>query len=463
MSRFALAGLALVLACKDKPAPSTGSGSGSGSGSVGSSGSGSGSGSSAPAPTDPQDVIHAFFDQLAKHDIPAAIALVDPRIASKVTPEFLTKTWSESGRDSGALTAQAAFPDPIDPRVFYITMTFEHRVVRGLVKISNGKVAGFHLDGYEPPSYVNRTAFTEVPFAVGSGKLALPGVLSLPKGVDKPPVVILIQGSGQHDLDSGMGPALPFRDLAWGLASKGVAVARYDKRTSLGHFAALGIDPKTATIQNEYTDDFAAAVKSLAARTDIDASHIYVLGHSQGGWLVPWLMRDHPELAGAIIASGNARHFADILPEQYRYLYNLMPGASKAQLDEVVKQATEAAKLTHDPKLPDDTDPNRLPLKIAAPYWKSLVAYDASKVAAAIAKPILLLQGGRDYNVTMMDHAMWKKALVKATVTAHDYPKLNHIYVIGEQPATPNDYTTAGGHVAQTVIDDIATWVKAQK
>ncbi len=80
--------------------------------------------------------------------------------------------------------------------------------------------------------------------------------------------------------------------------------------------------------------------------------------------------------------------------------------------------------------------------------------------ALRLGVPILVLQGGRDYQVTMKDFALWRAALKgdrRATLKA--YPKLNHLFVAGEGPGTPDDYEKPG-HVDRDVVDDIAKFVE---
>lgn len=55
----------------------------------------------------------------------------------------------------------------------------------------------------------------------------MPGTLTLPVGKKKAPVEILVHGSGPQDRDETVGPNKPFRDLAWGLAERGIATVRY--------------------------------------------------------------------------------------------------------------------------------------------------------------------------------------------------------------------------------------------
>jgi dienelactone hydrolase len=303
----------------------------------------------------------------------------------------------------------------------------------------------------------------ERPVTVGSGATALPGVLTLPKGAGPFPVIVLEQGSGASDLDEWV-PGFnifPFHDLALGIAARGVAVLRYDKATWAKHFDALGIPPEQVTPREEYFNSLGAALELLAHTPDVDPKKIYVLGHSMGGWLLPWMMRDHPEIAGGIIASGNARSLLDVEVDQDQYVMAVNhPEVTKEQLAQL--RAYDEAKRTraHDPNLAEDTPAAQLPIGMSAHAVKSMQAYDAPTVIAAIDRPFLLLQGGRDYNVTMVDHEMWKKALAGKDVTAKVYDDLNHDYLTGTGMAKPEELKQ-GGHVAEPVLDDIAAWVKA--
>ena len=72
--------------------------------------------------------------------------------------------------------------------------------------------------------------------------------------------------------------------------------------------------------------------------------------------------------------------------------------------------------------------------------------------------PLLVLQGERDYQVTLDDFAGWKKALAGRKATLKSYPELNHLFMDGKGKATPAEYGKAG-HVAKAVIDDVAAWI----
>ena len=116
-----------------------------------------------------------------------------------------------------------------------------------------------------PPPYAKAGAYREKDFTVGTGEWRLPGTLTLPVGVTKPlPALVLVHGSGPNDRDETILANKPFRDLAWGLASKGIAVLRYEKRTKeyATKLRAAGI--RDLTVKEETIDDALSAAGPTA-------------------------------------------------------------------------------------------------------------------------------------------------------------------------------------------------------
>src|SRR5690606_9612075 len=108
----------------------------------------------------------------------------------------------------------------------------------------------------------------------------------------------------------------PFRDLAWGLASRGIAVFRYDKRTYV-HAQAMAAD-LDMTVDDETIVDAVEAVRMLRARDDI--SRVYVAGHSQGGKLAPYMALEEPGIDGIILLAANARSIGELTLAPIDYL-----------------------------------------------------------------------------------------------------------------------------------------------
>jgi len=311
---------------------------------------------------------------------------------------------------------------------------------------------------YEPPAYVDSGSFTEQEVTVGGGGWSLPGTLTMPKGEGPFPAVVLVHGSGPNNRDEDLGPIAPFKDLAWGLASQGIAVLRYDKRTLVyqDKIVALGGD---ITVWEETVDDAVAAVDLLLQTEGIDASNIFVLGHSLGGMLIPRIAAASPQARGFVILAGAARPLEDLLLEQTEYILSL-DGVVAPDEQVLLDQLRAAVAKVKSPDLSPSTPAFELPFGASGSYWLDLRGYDPAESARGIDRPILVLQGERDYQVTMDDFRRWEDALsAMPNVTFKTYPDLNHLFIMGTGKSVPSEYELPG-HVSQAVVDDIASFIK---
>jgi uncharacterized protein len=101
-----------------------------------------------------------------------------------------------------------------------------------------------------------------------------------------------------------------------------------------------------------------------------------------------------------------------------------------------------------------------LPFGVPAPYWLDLRGYHPVSVAAALGKPMLLLQGGRDYQATISDDlARWEAGLAgRPGVTIRVYPADNHFFFAGSGLSAPAEYEPVQ-HVDPAVVADIGKWL----
>jgi hypothetical protein len=343
-----------------------------------------------------------------------------------------------------------------------VTCEFERAVLDAkLVFNTDGRIQGlWFVPGKRPAPVAASPAappatVREKEIQIGEGDWILPGTLTLPvtAGPTAGPGLVLVHGSGPQDRDETIGGNKPFRDLAWGLGAKGVAVLRYEKRTKASpeRFLKLG----KLTVKEGSIDDALGAVARLRATEGIDTDRIFVLGHSLGGILAPRVAQADPSIAGLIILAGSTRPLEDLMVEQTRYLLSLDGGLSaddKAKLAELQAQVDKVKGLTASPSAP-------FLLGTPPSYWLDLRQYDAPATAKALKQPMLILQGGRDYQVTDADFEGWKRALgSRSDVRFKRYPNLNHLFMAGAGRSTPAEYEQTG-HVAEEVIDDIAGWI----
>jgi dienelactone hydrolase len=300
-----------------------------------------------------------------------------------------------------------------------------------------GRIGGLRLvpraTSAEPAAPPASSTFTEESVTIGS-EWPLPGTLTLPRGaIDA--AVVLVHGSGPNDRDETIGPNKPFRDLAWGLADRGIAVLRYEKRSRQHGSRLAGV--AGMTVRDEVTADAVLAAALLRAHPRLNAKRVFLLGHSLGGTLAPRIAAEDRALAGIVIMAGATRPLLEAARDQLAYLAAINPAAPP------VEQSLEM-------------------LRHAAPesYWKDLDGYQPARVAAALSLPILILHAGRDYQVTDADLQGWREALAGRTnVTIRTYPTLNHLFLPGEGKSTPAEYERPGS-IPAFVLDDLAAWLR---
>ena len=315
----------------------------------------------------------------------------------------------------------------------------------------SGQVAGFfQLPGavnWQRPEYSKPDTFKEREVTIGEGEWKLPGTLSVPVGAGPFPAVVLVHGSGPNDRDETVGGAKVFKDLAEGLASRGIVVLRYEKRSKQYQSKIASI--AKLTVQEETVDDAVKALALLRSQPEVNAGKIFLLGHSLGAYVAPRIAEADGKLAGMVLMAGNVRPLEDLLVEQVEYM-----GIKGDQLERSKALQAKVKKLE-----PADEDSPALGGKPVS-YWLDLKDYDPAASAKKLGIPILILQGERDYQVTMTDFNLWKAAVGNSKgVVMKSYPSLNHLFVPGEGKSMPAEYAKPG-HVSPAVIDDIAKFIK---
>lgn len=415
----------------------------------------------------PESLAREFVTQLVQGDYREAVSSFDSKMSHHLPEDKLQKLWEGISGQWGEFQEIQSIRLQKVPQyqIALVTCRFEKGLLDVKVVFSaNQQIAGlFFLPAgrYQSPSYVKPNRFKETEVTIGTGLWSLPGTLSVPIMGEKVPAVVLVHGSGPQDRNETTGPNQPFRDLAEGLASQGIAVLRYEKRTK-HHRLKMVLLSGSLTVREESVEDAVSAVRFLQAHERIDGNRVFVLGHSLGGYLLPQIGAEEQGIAGLISLAGSARPLEEIVLEQMKYLSALNGEAaeeSQQKLQELEKQVAMVKSL----ELKPETPAGQLPLGIPASYWLALRDYDAAERARTLQMPLLILQGQRDYQVTMDDFARWKQALGnRKDVRFISYPKLNHLFMAGEGPGTPAEYMIPG-NVVEEVVRDIAAWIDHQK
>lgn len=406
------------------------------------------------------DRARAMFKLLVDGRYDDFVAACDETMKAALPAATLRKLWTDMTASYGAYEQELGVTViPVDVYTAVVFRCGFHSAALDIrITLNKGRqVAGLHFSPssqdipYTPPEYVHREKFDEEEVTVSAGQFPLGGTVSTPRGAGPFPGVVLVHGSGPHDRDETIFKTRPFRDIAWGLASRGIAVLRYEKRTKT---YAKRIDPVKMTVDQETVDDAVAAVRLLRRRPKIDPARVYVAGHSLGATAAPRIAARESSVAGIIMLAAAARPIHELVEEQVDYLAHLdgsVDEAERRQLDNVRKTVAALRNGTW--------EAGDALLGAPVEYWVDLAKLDPVRTAASLPVPILIVQGGRDYQVTERDYSIWRKALAdKKNVSFRHFEKLDHLLHAGTGPSRPEQYT-AGGHVDAEIIDALSRWI----
>lgn len=395
--------------------------------------------------------------------------MLSVEMQAAVTAEALGSMYGQLETQFGPLLSEGEWQavEAAGLTVCFRDMTFQRYALRFQTAFdAEGRIAGLYVKpapkpvaaAAAPVSFDRRT-MVATDTVVTCGAFRLPATLTLPK-VSKDrrvPCIVLVHGSGPQDRDETIGPNHPFRDLAWALAARGIATLRYDKRTLVygKNFVPEG---READYDTEVVDDARAAIDLARRLPGVDADSVYLLGHSLGGMLAPRIaLRSGGTLAGVILLAAPARPFEDLLLEQVAYLNSLAPSAEgRRQEAELKRQVANVKRLGTSAFC----DTIALPLGLPRSYWADALACRPVEEAARLTCPLLVLQGERDYQVTMHDFGLWRAGLLKRrNAVCKSYPHLNHLLQEGTGKATPDEYMQSAP-VPAYVADDLVRFVR---
>ncbi len=300
--------------------------------------------------------------------------------------------------------------------------------------------------------FVERQVMAEGPTGPLGGTLLMPETSSAP-------VVLIVPGSGPTDRD-GNGPfglnASTYKLLAEGLAARGIATVRIDKRGMFGSAGAVA-DPNDVTAE-DYVTDIKSWISSIREQRT-DSGCVWVLGHSEGG-LMALLAGQDPtmETCGLILVASMGRPLGEVLRDQ------LEPQlAGTPLLDKALRAIASLEAGRHVDA--SDMDPALQPLFNPAvqDFLISAFALEPAELIAAYSKPVLILQGERDLQVSTEDARRLDAAAPASTLVF--LPHANHVLKDIHSPDRVANIATYGNFelpLAPGAIDAIADFVLSQ-
>jgi len=293
-----------------------------------------------------------------------------------------------------------------------------------------------------------------------NGEYPLNGILSLPDDLsDKVPAVVMVHGSGSSNMDEKVMKLTPFKDLAEGLCRYGIASLRYDKRTFAHGRKML---KKTITVKEETIDDALMAIEILKNDQRIDKDRIYILGHSMGAMLSPRIDAEGGDVKGLIMMAGTPYRLEDIVIRQLKQASqssSLMKLIGKLELRIFGKKFDNLYQLSE-----EEAMKKKFAGSTTLYYFQEMGRKTAADYLLESDKPVLIMQGGKDFQVLADDDfAKFKTILAGRPNTVFRlYPELNHCFVqamYSDILKVSKEYSTER-HISDEVIKDIADFIQ---
>ena len=292
----------------------------------------------------------------------------------------------------------------------------------------------------------------------------LKGKLTVPDGPGPFPAVVLVHGSGSSNMDEKVGKMTPFRDIAEGLAARGIAAVRYDKR-SYAHGLKMLLSRQTITVREETVEDALLAAALLRRDPRIDAGKVFLIGHSMGAMLAPRIECEGGGFRGLILLAGSPRRLEEILISQTEEAMDSVPAfagkLAQKQLRDLRQSFDGLYALTD-----EEAKAKKMGGGTTLYYFKEMGQPTVADWLAKTQKPMLIAQGSRDVQVKAdVDFALYRQLLGdRENVTFRLFEGLNHAFVpaVSDSIADAKKEFAAERHIGPEVLDTIADWIKAQ-
>ena len=298
---------------------------------------------------------------------------------------------------------------------------------------------------------------------VGEGtEYPLNGLLTLPDAhSEKVPAVVFVHGSGASNMDERIYKLTPFKDMAEGLAERGIASIRYDKRS---YVYGRKMRKQLVTVREETIDDAVLAAHLLRQDPRIDHDSVFIVGHSMGAMLAPRIDAEGGHFRGLVLMAGTPFRLEEIVVRQLR-----QAGQSKGGLIKAIVRLEDrifSRKFTGLYEMSDEeAKKKKFAGSVTLYYFKEMGRKTAVDYLRETDKPVLILQGGMDFQVLASeDFAAFQDQLNgRSNVEYRLYEDLNHLFVKGIY----NDILKAGKeykveqHIGAEVLDDIAAFIES--
>jgi len=389
---------------------------------------------------------------------------LDDALRSQLTLEVLSRYWNEtilamSGPFERLDTENAIYDKSSSTYTYpYICQYQTAYIMVGIT--SDNVIFAFVSAGFDNT--------TEISFpdnvAVSGGEFGDPDFpvryeFVRPIGEGAFPCVAFVSESGAltQGIFGQTGPNAIYRDIAVGLAQRGIGTLLYEFRQNR-YGVAVG---EYLSIQDEYLDDMLYALSFLKNQSSVDADRIYLAGHGIGAYMIPLLSyyAELDDVEGLILLAINSSPLEDLAVQQYETL-SMLDGeiSSDEELGiEEEKRMRDNIKALNEGNM-DQYSANEL-LGHTASYWLALQNFDAALTLEAIDIPMLLCFAQYDYQVPITEKDAFATHLEgRSDVQIVELSNTNHHFMPAEEMLGPMSYY-APATVDSRVMDDIQAFI----
>ena len=328
-----------------------------------------------------------------------------------------------------------------------------------VVSLSDEQPEWFDLAPPEPPTRMADLDAEDV--EVRHGETLLSGTLTRPRGVEGPlPGVVFLSGSGPQDRDGfSNGIDVGTHEILDRISEDGLCVLRVDDR-NVGR--STGPQHKGLT---GLLADATACVDFLLAREDVDPARVAIIGHSEGGTTAPLVARARPQVAAVVLMAAIARPLPEVMLEQNAAALAGTGLSAEEQATALAQVRAGFARLASDEELTaDDLGPEFVPLLVERRWFREHARHDPLATLRTLRCPVLVLQGGKDFQVSPERDAELLDATLDAAGQAeHElivFPQLDHLF-----KRTPGDVSSLADYLRPRPVDEqflatLSAWLR---
>ncbi len=395
----------------------------------------------------------------------------DTTMLKKLSPRRLEPIWSQMQRNYGDFVNHAINDTILNPHSVIINTDLIFKKGIMSMKLSwdknSNKINGFFLTEVKKeallltnnylPDYIDTTKFIKEKIVIDANH-PIEGELTTPKSKTTPTDVtfILVSGDGKLSKDVQVGPNKVFKNLAWGLASYGHSVIRFDK-INYKHSRKLIKDNPDYTFRDEYIEPLISVINKAKSINRIKNNKVILVGYDEGVKAVADIV-SNVEIDGLVLLMGAPVNQYNLELDKLKYLFNydnIIYPTEKTMINTAEEKINYYKSLNENSIVNNDS----LPLGKSYNYLKSIDSLDPIKSIVNTNKPILILNSNNDFEIREKHYQQWAKLSSNNNISIINLEKLDHLMMISNDRSHPKLYRKEAP-ISIIIFEEINQWVK---